>query len=104
VTGDPGFSGAEADLRCVLADLGNLEYEREREERAERWGVRVSQLDRLHREERKTRPRDSGLELWTPKPWPDEVDGRDVFDEVADALRRFVVLSDAARDTAALWV
>jgi putative DNA primase/helicase len=99
----PGVSSAEADLRTLLAELGELEYERQREELGARFGMRVSVLDRLHRDERKTHPRESGLELWTPEAWPDEVDGAEVLDDLAAAVRRFVVLDDAARDAAALW-
>ena len=82
---DKPADGAEADLRTLLTGLGDLEFEQQREER-------------------KTRPRrDSGLELWTPEPWPDEVDGRDVLDDLAAAVRTFVVIDDAGRDASALW-
>src|SRR5262249_57797228 len=62
-------------------------------------------LDRIRAEERKARPRESGrIELWTPEPWPGRVDGWDALDELAKGVRRFVVLDDAARDAAALWI
>ena len=38
-----------------------------------------------------------------PEPWPEPVDGAALLDSIAEAIRRFVVLSDHCRDTAALW-
>ena len=38
------------------------------------------------------------------EPWPKAVGGAQVLDEIANALRRHVVLSDDARDACALWI
>jgi putative DNA primase/helicase len=39
-----------------------------------------------------------------PEPWLDPVVGEALLDDIANAIRRHVVLSDHARDAAALWV
>ena len=39
-----------------------------------------------------------------PGPWPDPVDGAELLDGIAAAIRSHVVLAEHARDTAALWV
>jgi Protein of unknown function (DUF3631) len=39
-----------------------------------------------------------------PEPWPEPIDGARLLDDLAKAIRRHVVMSDAARDEAALWV
>jgi putative DNA primase/helicase len=100
-----GMSHSEADLRTVLADLGDLEYEHQREDLAERFGVRVSMLDRLHREERGgRRKRESGLTLRDFAPWPDRVDGTDTLGELMQVIRRFIVIDDAPLVAVALWI
>jgi putative DNA primase/helicase len=38
------------------------------------------------------------------EPWPAPVNGAQLLDDIATAIRDHVVMSDAARDTAALWV
>jgi putative DNA primase/helicase len=105
VTG-PGFSGAEADLRCLLADLGDLEYERERERLAEQFGVRMTVLDGIRQEERGAgrRKREGGLTLREFAPWPDAVDGTDTFDELMRVIRRFIVIDEAPLVAVVLWI
>ena len=39
-----------------------------------------------------------------PGPWPDAVDGAELLDGIATAIRSHVVLAEYARDIAALWV
>lgn len=42
--------------------------------------------------------------LETPEPWPDPVDGALLLDELAQVIRRFVVLPTHAAEICALWI
>jgi len=95
-----------------LAKLTAPEYEHARKPAAEKLGFRSSILDRLVQAEREKLGLDGGdegkqghaIEFPEPEPWPDPVDGAALLDGLAGAIRRHVVMSDAARDAAALWV
>jgi putative DNA primase/helicase len=90
-----------------LAKLRPVDYERERKEAAARLNVRASILDKLVAAER---PSDSvpgqgrRLELSEPEPWPEPVNGARLLDEIARAVREYIVLEAADADTIALWV
>jgi putative DNA primase/helicase len=43
------------------------------------------------------------ISLLTPEPWPDPVDGAELLDAIADAIRCYVVMFDYSRDATALW-
>lgn len=45
----------------------------------------------------------SGIVLEKPKPWPEPVDGAELLDEIAETIRRFVVLPAHAAHAIALW-
>jgi hypothetical protein len=44
------------------------------------------------------------IELPEPVPWEEPVNGAELLDAVAVAIRRYVVMPDHVRDTGALWV
>jgi putative DNA primase/helicase len=74
---------------------------------AKRLHVRAPILDRLVKAKRPTT--DDGkqgraISFPEPEPWPDSVDGAELLDGIAAAIRSHVVLAEHARDTAALWV
>jgi putative DNA primase/helicase len=100
---------ADAIEIARLAALSPLDYEREREAAAERLGCRVSALDRMVAaalgDDRRTDPSGRGrpVTLADVEPWPDPVDGAALLDEIARAIRRYVVLGEADAATAALW-
>jgi Protein of unknown function (DUF3631) len=89
-----------------LARLSTVQYERERKNAAEQLGIRAAILDRLVQAKR---PDDDegkqgrAISFPEPEPWHEPVDGAALLDSIAEAIRRFVVLSDHCRDTAALW-
>jgi hypothetical protein len=90
-----------------LAALSQVQYEHERKGAAKRLNVRASILDRLVEAKRPTT--DDGkqgraISFPEPGPWPDPVDGAELLDGIAAAIRSHVVLAEHARDTAALWV
>lgn len=89
-----------------LANLGMLEYERERKEAAKRLNVRPSILDRLvaaERHEFDDEKQGRTLNLHEPEPWPETVNGAELLGELSVAIRRNVVMPDWAADAVSLW-
>ena len=91
-----------------LASLDEREYELERKKAAKRLAVRASILDGFVAAER---DQDGGAHkqgrafvFAEPDPWPGTVDGGKLLNDIATAIRRYVVMSDHEADTAALWV
>jgi hypothetical protein len=100
--GDAGF---DAEIKR-LTKLSPLQYARERASVAERFGIGVAVLDKLvNVERRKDDEGKQGRAISFPgrELWSEPVDGAVLFGEIADAIRRHVVVSDQCRDTAALW-
>lgn len=78
----------------------------ERKAIAKRFGVPVSVIDllvRQHAPANHTGGQGRALELPEPEPWPETVDGGPLLSEIADRVRRYVVLPDEAADAVALW-
>jgi putative DNA primase/helicase len=94
-----------------LAKLSMLQYEKERKVAAEKLNVRAPILDRLVDAERDKLglnqddddKQGRAVSLPEPEPWSEAVDGAELLDGLATAVRRHVVLSDTGRDAAALW-
>jgi putative DNA primase/helicase len=90
-----------------LAGLPRLDYELLRKTEAVRLGFRVTVLDA---EVKKPRPRTgddkSGDEMTFPdlEAWPTPVDGAELLDDLAKAVRTFVVLPEHADRAIALWI
>ena len=93
-----------ADLQR-LAALPPLAYDRVRNEEAKRLGVRTSTLDQVVAKRREQPVETDGLpELFARvEPWPSEVDGAALLDDLADSARRFVTLPEHADVVLALW-
>jgi hypothetical protein len=95
-----------------LARLAPLDYERARKDAGKRLGIsRLALLDALVKAKRGELGLDGGnsgqgrpIEFPEVEPWPQPVNGRALLDEVANAIRHHVVLTDTARDSAALWI
>jgi putative DNA primase/helicase len=110
----PDDHAQSADDEAKLAHLAKLkafDYERARKSAAEQLGVRASMLDRLvdaKRDELGIGEGDglqgSAVTFPEPEPWPHPVTGDRLLTDIAEAIRRHVVLADHARDLAALWV
>jgi Protein of unknown function (DUF3631)/RepB DNA-primase from phage plasmid len=105
---DQSFQNGDDAEIARLAQLRPLVYERERKEGAKRLGCRESILDKLisaargeaDDAQRQGRP----LDLHEPDPWPEPVDGHALLSEISATFSRYVVMSRAAADGAALWV
>jgi putative DNA primase/helicase len=91
-----------------LAGLGELEYEGERKKVAKLLNFRAPALDHLVTAERDHvddgNRQGRALSLPEPEPWPEPVNGADVLSSASTIVRQYVVMSDGAADTAALWV
>jgi len=93
-----------------LAALAPLEYDRRREAEARRLGVRLPTLDS---EVASVRTASGGNAVSSPsdghllsdaEPWGEPVDGAELLDELADAVRRYLVIPTGGAETVALWV
>jgi hypothetical protein len=92
-----------------LARLPYMQYERERKESAKRLNARTSKLDDLVQSLRPpVKDNDDGLQggavtFAEPDPWPDPVDGAQLLNMIAYAVRRYVVLNKHGIHICALW-
>ena len=107
---EQGADGTDAEIER-LAKLSTVQYEQERKGAASQLGVRAPILDRLVQAEREQLGlvEDDGrqgraISLPEPEPWPTPIDGAALLDGIAEAIGRYVVMSEHARDAAALWV
>jgi putative DNA primase/helicase len=105
--GHAELSDNDAEIIARLGKLSPLEYERQRKATADQLGCRPPALDAIvklargaHSDAGQGRP----LDLPSPVPWDDLVDGAELLGALADAIRRHVVLPDYEADAAALWV
>lgn len=100
----PTMDALFKDEAKKLAALSPIEYDRTREAKAEALEVRVSTLDK---EVKKHRPAqdDTAAELFNdPEPWPEAVNGLELFSEIHSAVSRYVYLSGKAGDAITLWI
>lgn len=100
-------SGDDID---ALAKLSELAYEHERKAAAEGLGVRATLLDKLVAGRRAKLGLDAGaarqgraLEFPEPELWPEPVEGPALLDDIRAAITKYVVMSEHAAVTAALW-
>ncbi len=92
----------EAEL-ARLAALSETAYERERIQAAKELGMRVTRLDKLVSARRHSRSHSGELFPDEPEPYPDEVDGEDLLNELCAVIRRHVWLPPGAAEGMALW-
>ena len=98
---------ADAEIKR-LAALSQVQYEQERKSAAEKLNVRASILDKLVEAEKRSGDTGDGkpgrkVEFPAPEPWPEKVDGAELLDELATAIRRYIVMPDHSHDVCALW-
>ncbi|MBM3566047.1 MAG: DUF3631 domain-containing protein, partial [Alphaproteobacteria bacterium] len=105
---DEGVGNIEAEI-SRLAALPPIEYQTQRKTAAKRLGgMRASALDdfvKAKREENSPAPsKSNALELPTPEPWPDPVEGAALLSNMTAAIRRHVVMEEGAPEIVAFWV
>lgn len=91
-----------------LASLSKVEYEKERKAAAKELGLRVSALDdeikclreaAIQEEKEKDQPF-----LQSVEPWPDQVDGEELIEELIEKINRYCKLPEYADIAIALWI
>ena len=90
-----------------LAALDPISYDKERATAAERLGCRVTTLDEMVRALRPKpaeTPGGRGVVLPEVDPWPEPVPTGELLDALVAAIRRHVILSEAAAYVIALWI
>jgi hypothetical protein len=112
-TASDGGSGIVDDAAELerLARLSPLDYDRARKDAGRRLGIsRLSLLDSLVKAKRAELGLDGdddkqgeAIEFPAPEPWPEPIAGAALLDEIANAVRKHVVMTDQARDAVALW-
>jgi putative DNA primase/helicase len=90
-----------------LARLPAVRYAHQRKAAAEMLECPVAFVDRaVKAEQQKDQIVDTDgrpIELFEPEPWPEPVDGIELLNDLAAAIRRYVVLPSRAADAAVLW-
>lgn len=89
-----------------LAKLSPVEYDRCREAEAESLGCRVATLDAEVKRARGDGASDGqgrSVEFPEVEPWPESVDGAALLEDVAAAIRRYVILPEHGAESCALW-
>jgi hypothetical protein len=110
----PGMTIAEqmAEIMEIvhLANLPGMQYDRVRREGAKRLKTRVSELDKIvyYLRPPVEDDADDGLQgravtFFEPDPWPDPVDGAQLLNMIAGAVRRHVVMNYHGCHIVALW-
>jgi len=102
----------DADVEIArLAGLPPLKYEKERKLAAEELGIRSGLLDKLVTakraelglgdtdDDRQGKP----IEFPEIEPWPEEVNGAALLDEIAREIGRYMIMSDTDKTIAAIW-
>ncbi len=103
---DAGFIEPSPDVNAEilrLSQLSKVEYETCRKQAAQRLNMRPSALDEFVDD---IRPCDNPQSnpFPDPVPWHEPVSGAEILDEIAQIIRRHVVLAPEAADAVALWI
>jgi Protein of unknown function (DUF3631) len=88
-----------------LASLPLVQYERERIAVDGKLGMRASVLDTVVKAARPAENKGQGqvFELRAIEPWPTEVNGAELLNQISEAMKRYLVLPPNSVDTLALW-
>jgi putative DNA primase/helicase len=105
-TGTRDLSGDQAAI-LRLATLAPMDYDRVRESEAKKLNVRVGTLDaevRKARGEPETELAGNAVMFTELDPWPDQVNGETLLDELAATIECFVIMGKHAMVAVVLWV
>ncbi|TRZ99005.1 MAG: DUF3631 domain-containing protein [Rhodocyclaceae bacterium] len=100
----PAAPVSDDEVIARLAALTPLEYDRVRREKAKDLGVQVKTLDELVKAARDEDGDVIRLPFAEVEPYPKPIDPAMALDEVANIIRRYVVLDKELADAAALWI
>jgi putative DNA primase/helicase len=98
----------DEELIAELAALPKLRYQKRRVEIAKRFGIRVSELDKLVAEARgeirKKEPSPALYDHWVVEPAEEEIDGAALLEELTTFLKTHLVISEHQAIVVGLWV
>jgi putative DNA primase/helicase len=100
---DQGLVTDDAEI-ARLAQIGTIEYERQREGAAERLGLRLSVLDAVVARIRGDASANGNVPVLDTAPWLEPVDGAVLLDELTTTIRKYVVLEPGTPDATAVWI
>ena len=91
-----------------LDEIGRMprpEYLQQRKSLAKELGIPCSLLDDEHRRREKKECAASTMQAhWNVEPWHEPVNGRELVGEIAQRIKRHVIMKEDSLRTAALWV
>jgi Protein of unknown function (DUF3631) len=88
-----------------LAALSEIAYQKCRKDKARALGIQVSALDKLVKDQRAVAAdEESGLPHWKVEPWPDDVPGASLLDDLKSIFEKYIFLPSGAAEASALWV
>ena len=88
----------------ALAELRELAYEKCRVEEAKKLGITVKALDKIVRQHRaQSQQEQATLPHWKVEPWPNDILGGDLLDDIKAVFERYIVLPAGAAETLSLW-
>ncbi len=90
----------------MLAEMSRIDYDRTREHWANELGVRLKTLDEEVKGRRKLTDTETQTSILEEdlEPWPDEVAGVQLLDEIRATLTRYIVMPEHSCTALALWV
>lgn len=102
------FGPSDESILAELVAMSPLDYDRKRQEMADRLGVRVGTLDaavaQLRGEPLADTSADAGLVAsWAIESWPEPIAGAEILDELVAVFSRYVVLPAHGAEALALW-
>jgi len=88
-----------------LAALSEFAYQRCRKDKARSLGIQVAALDKLVKGQRAAvADEESELPHWKVEPWPGDVSGADLLDDLKSTFEKYIFLPSGAAEASALWV
>lgn len=102
--GYPTVPPSDAEVIALLAAMSPMEYDRIRIDKAKEMGVQVKTLDVEVRKARNEEDDTGNQPFHEIEPYPVPIDPALLLDEIANIIRRFVILDPEQADAIALWV
>lgn len=104
ITPEPVNQIADEELIAQLSSLKPMEYDRVRKEAAKTLGIQVKTLDEMIKASRNEGCETDRMPFSEIEPHDSPVILADVLNEVAETIRRYVILDREQADAAALWI
>lgn len=103
----PHEDDEETTLGKRLAAMGDIEYDRQRENKAKELGIRVQTLDKLRNRflpKSQTDLPGTAIDLYEPIPWPTPVNASMIFEEVYRVICKHMVIPHEYAIIITFWI